>query len=292
MAYTSRRRIRNLLGSRIAKYPEDSTLLKAVEMADLETIAFLLTVPYLSDKWKSDEYVAKALTHSREDVAILLIQDGKYIENVGTENKFALAALKGLCGQVLAYLSKEITTLSPEDSEKYYIISQRRAYDETQIDYVVVLDFDNEDEDTISGQIVKYIHDGIVTDGLYQKISSNGIYTIIINGFLSRAFGLLKLKAASRVRVSAAILAGLNNGNITDYNGLIPYIRLGYITLELLENMVKYHKSNMSIMAHLIKLVDKKDRKRLVKEALKYGNWHYTVLFSSKYITLLKVIVL
>jgi hypothetical protein len=261
-------------------------------MADLETIAFLLTVPYLSDKWKSDEYVAKALTHSREDVAILLIQDGKYIENVGTENKFALAALKGLCGQVLAYLSKEITTLSPEDSEKYYIISQRRAYDETQIDYVVVLDFDNEDEDTISGQIVKYIHDGIVTDGLYQKISSNGIYTIIINGFLSRAFGLLKLKAASRVRVSAAILAGLNNGNITDYNGLIPYIRLGYITLELLENMVKYHKSNMSIMAHLIKLVDKKDRKRLVKEALKYGNWHYTVLFSSKYITLLKVIVL
>jgi hypothetical protein len=261
---------------------------EVINRANVDTIAFLLTVDSLKYTWDCD-CILEALSLGREDVAMLLIQDGKLLKDTTSITYIIEASLKGGCGKVFMYLAERFPNSMPDNVGYYYVtccsyglpsiaakipeldpmsIGQHDV--STGADISLLCSLDPED-------ISEFITTGIYTEGLRERLRfDEGVYPMIRSGRGDIAYYLIRPGCEENMLYKSIVIA-LNNGMITEFSQLEPYISMGYITADkLLELMIPNYKSNLEIVKRLSMSLSNDQRISISQKALRVGNWKFS----------------
>jgi hypothetical protein len=250
-----------------------------IEEASIETISLLLGLPELDWYWVNiHSSFITAMKYLREDIADLLIEDGRCFKTFGGIPFTISAACRSGCGRIALRLIEKYPDHLPAELKHVYIMSCCHGLRDLA-DVLLELDVNMQDKYVSLGKhILEYLEDGTALPKHSSKtIENHGIFAMIVSGYTSQAYKLLAQRTIdSALTLPRSIFICIDSGNITEFDEILPYITSKYITeYKLVEHMVTRVNSNLELIHQLAQLLSNNGRNKLIKVALKHGNWRY-----------------
>jgi hypothetical protein len=271
-----------LLNVPLINVPYESLLL-IVEQAQSETLSFVLDLPQLKDEWKKTKYITSAMKYLREDIAMLLVQDGRCLQNrANIEAITTVALLKG-CGEVFMYLADNFPNDIPEEIGDMYTISCCYGLEDVAEAIQEIDPYLNYDSGVKSGQaMLKYLKTGIEKD-LPRYIQYDCVYAMIRSGNALLAHRFVKYYSNESDNILyESLCISLRNRTLTDLSDLEPYINSEPRTPGLLLlRIIRDPNYDLDVIRQLSTLVPRDTLIDLGKHSLTYGNWKYAEAMSS-----------
>jgi hypothetical protein len=256
------------------------TLDGAIAEASLETIAFLLTLPALSKEWENFDHITSAVKYCRDDVALLLLQDGRYTKDVNNIYGIACALLTGGCSNSFLYLLEKFRNNISGNIEGEYIVTCCYGLEDVALK-LRELDLDIRNEIEIGNRVFRFLSTGVIEGNLAFDIESNGVLAIIKSGYLAYAFPLISHSSRSiYTRLYQAISIALLKHPSIQFAELEPYLASDNAPKKLLEIMLRNSHHNVDTIRRLSALVSHIDRNKFIKQALSFGDWQYAKAMS------------
>jgi hypothetical protein len=256
-----------------------------IKLASLEAIAFMLTLPELEKEWENPRYVRIAADNYRDDVALLLLQDGRCTNNTEHIPDITVSLFQNGCEKAFIYIADKFPNDMPGDMPDmpdeltmYYPLAVCYRIDNAILK-VEEMGQEISDEDIRTGkEIVAFIDTGMNARRLAYKIGQNGIHALIKRGYLRGGHELVKYSvemSAYKGLYQTICISLLRNPDIK-FSQLKPYLDNAVFSVKvLLKHMIPDSHHNITIVKQLSALVSSKDRDEFIKEALEYGNWEY-----------------
>jgi hypothetical protein len=172
-----------------------------MKQATADTIAYLLTLSFLDDMWNSN-CIDDALEYRRQDVCLMLLEDGKSLTDTDMTNidHIIRTSIMEGCGDVFMYIMQKYPQYSLRDLHihgfvfdnigYYYLISL--CYGLTSVgNKLAKTELVDKKSFRLAQAILRYRDHGIMDNELRELDSINVIEALIKSGNIDRAYNLL-----------------------------------------------------------------------------------------------------
>jgi len=258
------------------------TLSDELVKASIDTVKFLLTLPQLQEVWKDASFILTAISVRRQDICMLLIEDGRCLAHSQDIREMILDAMRYGCGEVFLRLVNDCPNkIPPYGMDDFYTVVcsynlkdvAKKILEITNIIRDQLVDYGN--------IIFKYLEDGIVTQDIIEISFLHDISAMIHTGNALLAYKLVENmddfdKYNNRGYYRESISIAIHNNEITDISQILPYITSGYVDeSELLRDIVRNHNTSVSLVKQLSSLLHLIRREEIARIANDYGNWEF-----------------
>jgi hypothetical protein len=269
----------------------DRLLKHVIHKGQLNTIAFLLTLPELYEDWGGSKYALLALKRRRQDVCMLLINDGRALRSSKRISRLILSSVSYGCDEVFLYLVDMYPNNITNELGDYYITACSYGYDDVA-DKIIELGIDASDDTDIAlgSDMLDYLDGYQISANLKYGVQASDICAMITSGYVLEACELLEVsgKRVNTKDLNDTICIAIMNGIIDDVSDLICLINKRHIDLHaIIEKLVVYPNTNVNVIKQLLELrpLDTYNDVTLIqlsKRALKYGNWQFSEAILAK----------